>query len=186
MTIVPPKYANPWLTTIYQPLILPKIMNPMPHNYLQDLPKFSRQSTGNGNEHIASIIDYVEDIFIKDEDVYVHLFMHSFEVVVRAWFKNLTINSISTWKQLQSVFLRWCREPKVPFQLLTDHLMKWEDSEGAKTVKYGSSKVDIGTHNITDLLVVFAKITCATFCDPHFLLHSKKIHSPFFIFLRST
>jgi len=179
MTIVPPKYANPWLTTIYQPLILPKIMNPMPHNYLHDLLKFSRQSAGNGNKYITSILDYVEDIFIKHEDVFVHLFMYSFEVVFRAWFKNLIVNAISTWKQLQSVFLSQWRDLEVRSEMLIDHLMKWEDSEGAMTVKYGSSRAELGTHNITKLLVVVATITCVDFCDPHFLLHSKERHSPF-------
>jgi hypothetical protein len=58
------------VATRYAPLILPQPMNPFPAgDYLQYMPKFTREGDITAEEHLAAFYSYEDNLNIGNEDV---------------------------------------------------------------------------------------------------------------------
>jgi len=92
----------------YKPLILPPILNPLPANHPEYLPRFDGENGITAQKHIQAFEDYLNLYEVEDEDVSLRLFSLSLQGEVRTWFKALPEASISDLQQCSKLFLdRW-------------------------------------------------------------------------------
>jgi len=92
----------------YKPLVLPPVLNPLPKNHLEYLPRFDGENGVTAQKHIQAFEDYLNIFEVEDEDVSIRLFALSFQSEVRTWFKALPEASISNLQQFSKLFLdRW-------------------------------------------------------------------------------
>ena len=92
----------------YKPLILPPILNPLPANHPEYLPRFDGENGITAQKHIQAFEDYLNLYEVEDEDVSVRQFSLSLQGEVRNWFKALAEASISDLQQCSKLFLdRW-------------------------------------------------------------------------------
>jgi hypothetical protein len=88
---IPMAGANPPLnrmdsivTARYAPLILPHPTNPLPAgHYLKYMPKFTGEEDVIAEEHLADFYNYVDNLNIENEDVWMRVFVHSLDGEVR-------------------------------------------------------------------------------------------------------
>jgi len=79
----------------YKPLILPPVLNPLPANHPEYLPRFDGENGITAQKHIQAFEDYLNIFEVEDEDVSLRLFALSLQGEVRTWFKALPEASIS-------------------------------------------------------------------------------------------
>lgn len=92
----------------YKPLILPPVLNPLPANHLEHLPRFYGENGITALKHIQVFEDYLNIFEVEDEDVNLRLFSLSLQSEVRTWFKALSEANISNLQQCSKLFLdRW-------------------------------------------------------------------------------
>jgi hypothetical protein len=111
---IPMAGANPPLNRMdtivaarYAPLILPHPMNPLPaRDYLKYIPKFTGEGDITTEEHLTSFYSYANKLNIKNEDVWMRVFVQSLDGEVRKWFRGLAPGSIVGIEALDSSFLR--------------------------------------------------------------------------------
>ena len=108
----PPLPINPWFTSKFSPLNLPQITHDLPENYMKYLPKFDGDKTRSAEEHIHAFHDFIDDQFVEHDDVFMRLFVQTFEGDVRKWFRELPVASIDSWPALEAAFMRQWREKR--------------------------------------------------------------------------
>ena len=79
----------------YKPLVLPPVLNPLPKNHPEYLPRFDGENGITAQKHIQAFEDYLNIFEVEDEDVSIRLFALSLQSEVRTWFKALPEASIS-------------------------------------------------------------------------------------------
>jgi hypothetical protein len=81
-------------------------MNNFTNNYVNLLPKFNGEDEITALEHLSSFDNFIDNLGLEHEDVYMRIFVQTFEGEVRTWFKGLPPNYIDSWDALESIFLR--------------------------------------------------------------------------------
>jgi len=105
----------------YKPLILPLVLNPLPANHPEYLPRFDGENGITAQKHIQAFEDYHNIYEVEDEDVSLRLFSLSLQGEVRTWFKALPEASISDLQQCSRLFLdRWMVKVNLPM-LIEDY-----------------------------------------------------------------
>jgi hypothetical protein len=95
------------MATRYAPLILPHPMNALPaRDYLKYMPKFTGEEDITIEQHLSTFYSYADNLNIKNEDVWMRVFVQSLDGEARKWFRGLTHGSIVGIEALDDVFLR--------------------------------------------------------------------------------
>lgn len=103
----------------YKPLILPPVLNLLPKDHPEYLPRFDGENGVTAQKHIQAFEYYLNIFEVEDEDVSLRLFAISLQSEVKTWFKALPEASISNLEQLFKLFLdRWMI--KVNFLMLIE------------------------------------------------------------------
>jgi hypothetical protein len=102
----PPPRIFSKVTTRYAPLALPATLHDLHENSMKSLPKFMGEWDLTTTKHITFFYQFVDILQIEHEDVYMRLLVHTFEGQVRTWFRGLLANSIATYDDLETFFLR--------------------------------------------------------------------------------
>jgi hypothetical protein len=87
---------------------------------MKSLPKFTGEGDLTTTEHMALFDQFVDILGIEYEDVYMRLFVQTFEGQVKTWFRGLPANSITTYDELETAFLRQWGEKKDHLYYLTE------------------------------------------------------------------
>lgn len=67
----------PWETR-YGPLA-PTILNPMSNHYLKLLPTYNAEKNRTTKDHLDAFQNFFDNFYIEHEDVYMRLFVYSFD-----------------------------------------------------------------------------------------------------------
>jgi hypothetical protein len=70
------------------------------------LPKYDGEKAISVEEHMGAFQDFIDNLFVEHDDVFMRLFIQTLEGDVRKWFRGLPATSIGTWKALESTFMR--------------------------------------------------------------------------------
>jgi len=95
---------QPIIQDRYAALVLPGQLNNFPDEYLKHLPRFNGQTSFYVEDHFTAFLEFVDNMNIEHEDVYMRLFFRSLEGNVRIWFRQLRARSIPTWNELINIF----------------------------------------------------------------------------------
>jgi hypothetical protein len=104
----------------YAPLVLPVRLHDLPENYIKNLPKFAGEGDLTPSEHINFFDQFIDILGLEHEDVYLRLFVQTFEGRVRTWFQSLPARSILFYDALEDAFLRQWGERKDHLYYLTE------------------------------------------------------------------
>jgi hypothetical protein len=108
------------LATRYAPLVLPQPMNALlATNYLKYIPQFTQEGDVAAEEHITSFYRFAEIQVIKNEDVWMRVFVQSLDGDATDWFKDLSPRSIDGIASLDDSFLRHWGNKKYLFYYIT-------------------------------------------------------------------
>ena len=103
----------------YKPLILPPMLNPLPKDHPEYLPRFDGENGVTAQKHIQAFEDYLNIFEVDHEDDSIRLFALSLQGEVMTWFKTLPEARIPNLQQFSKLFLdRWMI--KVNFLLLNE------------------------------------------------------------------
>jgi len=89
----------------YKPLILPPVLNPLPANHPEYLPRFDGENGITAQKHIQAFEDYLNIFEVEDEDVSLRLFALSLQSKARTRFQAFPEASISNLQQCSKLFL---------------------------------------------------------------------------------
>jgi hypothetical protein len=104
----------------YKPLKLPFVLHDYPPNFLDYLPRFNGEDHVTVEQHMVSFEWFTDLLQIIHEDVFMRTFFQSLYGDVGFWFRNLKVDSISSWTDLRNVFLRYWGEKKSFEQYLSE------------------------------------------------------------------
>ena len=97
----------------YKPLKLPPILHEFPPKYYKYLPVFDGEVESLTAERHLHAFEHFVDLFeVEHDDVCMRAFAQSLRGDVKQWFRHLLPESISSWKELSHVFLRFWGERK--------------------------------------------------------------------------
>jgi hypothetical protein len=99
--------------------MLPENINDLPNNYLNFFPKFNSENEVTNVEHLSFFDEFVDNVGLEHDDVYLRIFIQTFEGKVRTWFKGLLSNSLNSWYVLETALLRQWGEKKDHLYYLT-------------------------------------------------------------------
>jgi hypothetical protein len=91
----------------YKPLKLPLIVHAYPPNFIDYLPLFNGGDHVANKKHLESFENFIDNFQIIHEDVVTRIFCKYLFGYASFWFKNLEVDSISSWSVLRNVFLRY-------------------------------------------------------------------------------
>jgi hypothetical protein len=114
----PPRIFSKFVAR-YAPLALPSILHDLPDNYMKSLPKFTGEGDLTATKNIAFFDQFADILGIEHEDVYMRLLVQNFEGWVRTWFRGLPVDSIPSYNDLETSFLRQWGEKKYHLYYLT-------------------------------------------------------------------
>jgi hypothetical protein len=66
------------------------------------LPKYNGEPTLSTEEHLVSLHDFTNNLFVEHDDVFMRLFVQNLEGDVCKWLKELPTSSIDSWQTLES------------------------------------------------------------------------------------
>jgi len=95
---------RPIIQPPYATLFLPNQLNNFPDGYLKHLLRFNGETGLSAEDHMATFLDFTNNINIEHEYAYMRLFVHFIEDNVRIWFRQLRANSIPSWNELITIF----------------------------------------------------------------------------------
>jgi len=91
----------------YGPLVLPVPLNPMPvGEYHKYMPKFTGTEGVTTEEHLEAFYSYGDNLDIGENDVWMRVFVQSFDGEARKWFRELPKRSITDIEALDDAFLK--------------------------------------------------------------------------------
>jgi hypothetical protein len=119
------------LASRYAPLVLPQPMNALPAtDYLKYIPQFTGEGDVTAEEHLSSFYRFTEIQAIKNEDVWMRVFVQSLDGDVRDWFKDLPPRSIDGIVALDDSFLRhWGNKKYLLYYITKFGALKREEGE---------------------------------------------------------
>ena len=94
----------PWEENRHGPLSLPPYLHEILDNYLKLLPRYDSEKKIKADEHLDAFQNYMDDLNIQHEDVYMRLFVQYLEGEPRKSFRSLAVGSITSWKVLENWF----------------------------------------------------------------------------------
>jgi len=89
---------------------------------MNTLPKFMGEGDLRATKNITFFIQFVDILDIEHEDIYMRLLVQTFEGKVRTWFRGLPVNSIPSYDDLETSFLRQWGEKKDHLYYLTEFI----------------------------------------------------------------
>jgi hypothetical protein len=115
----------------YIPLKLPQVLHDFPPNHHDYLPVFDGESNIISSENHIQGFDHFIDLFeINHDDVCMRAFSQSLKGDTKYWFKNLHLETISSWEELKNVFLKfWGKEKSLDLQLIEFYALKRQGNE---------------------------------------------------------
>jgi hypothetical protein len=160
------------VTARYAPLVLPQPINALPtRDYLKYMPKFTGEEDITAEEHFAAFYSYADNLNIENEDVWMRVFVQSFDSEVGKWFRGLTPGSIAGIEALDDVFLRqWGDKKDFMYYIIEFESLKRKEGEFVSDFSkrfnkmYNKIPVEINPTESS------AKITYASAFDPDFCL----------------
>lgn len=78
--------------------------NPIDNEVTNVVPMFSRNYAISAEDHIMAFEIVMDNFDIRNEDVYIKIFMKSLIEDARDWFKNLSDATISSWNEFRRIF----------------------------------------------------------------------------------
>jgi hypothetical protein len=156
----------------YAPLVLPQPLNALPADgYLKQLPKFTGEGDITAEEHLEAFYSFTDDNVIMHADVWMSIFVHSFQGEARKWFKALPPGSIDGIEALDNAFLRQWGDKKYFMYYMTKFgSLKRKEGEFVSNFSkrfnkmYNKIPVEIKPSEAS------AKITYASAFDPNLCL----------------
>ena len=93
----------------YKPLVLPPILQALPANLQNKLPRFDGESSKvTAEEHARKLEDLLDLYDIEEYDVRIRMFALSLQGKIKSWFQDLPVASITNFHQIAQIFLdRW-------------------------------------------------------------------------------
>jgi hypothetical protein len=73
----------PWVVSIYGPLNFPINFHDLPENYLKIMPKYDGEKIIYVEEHMGSSQDFIDNLFLEHEDVFMRLFVQKMQAYVK-------------------------------------------------------------------------------------------------------
>lgn len=95
---------RPIVQEIYAALLLPNILNDFPVGYLKHLPRFNGETRFSTEDHLATFLDFFDNMNIEHENFYMRFFVQCLEGNVRIWFRQLPFHSIISCEELTTIF----------------------------------------------------------------------------------
>jgi hypothetical protein len=84
------------------------------------LPKFTREGDLTTAKHINFFDQFADILGLEHEDVYLSIFIQTFEGLVRTWFRSLPAGSVLSYDSLEDDFLRQWGKRKDHLYYLTE------------------------------------------------------------------
>jgi len=101
------------VTARYEPLVLPMPLNPMSvGEYKKYMPKFTGTEGVTTKEHLEAFYNYVDNLDISENDVWMRVFVQSLDGEARKCFRGLPQGSITNIEALDDAFLKQCGDKK--------------------------------------------------------------------------
>ena len=125
----------PWAENRHEPLALPQYLHPIPDNYLKLFPRYNLEKKVKADEHLDAFQNYMDDLNIQHEDVYMRLFVQSLEGEPRKSFRSLVVGSITSWEMLENWFHRaWGEKKDYQYYLFEFSSLKKVDTENVENL----------------------------------------------------
>jgi hypothetical protein len=115
----PPQVVFNKVASRYTPLNITHNIHEFIDNYLKILLRFNGEGETTTSEHLESFDYFIDNQGLEYEYLYIRILVQTFEGEVRTWFKGFPPNSINSWDNLETVFLRQWGENKYHLYLLT-------------------------------------------------------------------
>src|SRR5271156_5174201 len=93
---LPQRRVMPWEEKRLGPLALPPYLHEIPDNYLKLLPRYDSEKKIKADEHLDAFLNYMDDLNIVHQDVFMRLFVQSLEGEPRKSFRSLDVCSITS------------------------------------------------------------------------------------------
>ena len=97
---------------MFKPLRFPYLLHPYPLDFLEHLPRFSREDHVTAESHLGTFENFVDQFEIVDDDVIMRLFSKYLFKYASIWFRGLRAHSIGSWIELTNDFLKHWGENK--------------------------------------------------------------------------
>jgi hypothetical protein len=119
----------------YRPLKLPHILHDFPPNHYEYLLVFDGKLGAITAKKLIQEFKHFIDLFeIEHEDVCMGDFSQSLKGDTKEWFKHLQLGTISSWEELESVFLNfWGKKKSLYLQLAEFYAFKRKRNETIST-----------------------------------------------------
>jgi hypothetical protein len=115
---------------MFKPLRLPYLLHPYPLDFLEYLPRFSREDHATVESHLGTFENFVDQFEIVHDDVIMRLFSKSLFRDVAIWFKCLRDDSIGSWIELSNVFSKhWGENKSLDLYIADFYALKREENE---------------------------------------------------------
>ena len=124
--------SRPWL--VVDAIAVPSSQHPSPKHFEKLLCKFDLKSDVSPEDHIKQFMLSLRLMDVQHEDVVCRLFLYTFICKAYTWFFSLTIGSITSWTQLETIFLTQFREDKTSGVLFLE--LSWIKFNKKEKFKY--------------------------------------------------
>jgi hypothetical protein len=105
---------------MFKTLRLPSHLHSYPPNFIEYLHRFTREDHVTTEKHLETFQNFIDNLEIMYEDVFMRLFSKSLVGEVALWFKDLGVGSISSWTDFYYAFSKYWGENKPFDQYLAD------------------------------------------------------------------
>jgi hypothetical protein len=92
---------------MFKTLKLPSTLHPYPPKFLEYIPLFVGEYHIVDENHFGAFHNFIDNLEIMHEDVFMRLFTKYLVGHVALWFKNLEVASIGSWAELFGAFSRY-------------------------------------------------------------------------------
>jgi hypothetical protein len=162
----------------YIPLNIPQVLHDFPPNHYEYLPVFDGEPNAISAENHIQGFEHFLDLFEIDHDnVCLRAFSQSLKGDTKDWFKHLHPETISSWEELNNVFLKfWGKKKYLDLQLTEFYALERKSNE---TVSIFSRRFSSIYYNLSEEIQpteVAAMLHYATTLHPYlsFLLMERK------------
>jgi hypothetical protein len=115
-----PAKIHPWDINRYKPLKFPSFLHDLPPKIFKYLPIFNGEDDVTTEKHMETFEHFTDCLDIQHEDVFMRMFTHSLVGEVKIWFRDLPVESITSWTDFHDVFLYKWAERKSHHQYLSE------------------------------------------------------------------
>jgi len=105
----------------YKPLKFPSTLHDFPSKHYKYLPNFDAKLDKLSVEKYIEDFKHFTDLFeVEHDNFYMTTFYQSLKGDTKEWFRNLHLESISSWNKMRDVFMKFWGERKHHNQYLSD------------------------------------------------------------------